>query len=94
MLRVYVQEGIYIIINNQGKVSNKCFEVVKVRTKLDFKVAIKLFKKLHSIFPSVYMYKVSNGYRVEYKSYFNNLPEALEEKNKVERVLEEFENDK
>lgn len=94
MKRCYVQEGIYLRINNQGNIDNKCFEVVKARTKPDFKVAVKLFKKLHEAFRPVYIYKVSNGYRVEYKSYHSNLYEAQEVKKMVEEVLEVFEDDK
>lgn len=94
MKRVYVEEGIYLRINNKGNIDNKCFEVVKVRTKFDFNLAVKLFKKLHESFKQVYLYKGSNGYRVEYKSYHSNLYEAQAVKQMVEEVLEEFENDK
>lgn len=94
MKRVYVESGIYLRINDNGKVSDNCFEIVKVRTIFNFKDAIKLFKILHSHFPTVYMYKGSNGYRVEYKSYCNNLDEAEATKEKVESVLEVWENDK
>ena len=94
MKRVCVEQGIYLRINDNGKVSNNCFEIVKVRTIWQFKEAIQLFKKLHSLFPTVYMYKGSNGYRVEYKSYTDNLNDAQKVKAEVEAVLEVWEDDK
>lgn len=91
MKRVYVEAGIYIIVNKSGKVSDKCFEVVKVRTVPIFKDAITLFKKLHSKWNCVYMYKTDFGYRVEFKTYRNSLFDARAIKEEVETVLGEWE---
>lgn len=94
MKRINVESGINIIINDSGNVPKKGFEVNKARTPYNFSDAIKLFKVLHSKYPTVYMYKVATGYRVEFKAYVSNYGEAIALRNEVEAVLEVYENDK
>lgn len=91
MKRVYVDEGIYIIINKNGKVSSKCFEVAKRRKYRKLGEAMKLFKLLYSRWESVYLYQTNGYFMVEFKSYVEDIETALLIKNQVENILEEFE---
>lgn len=94
MKRVHVESGIYLIINKSGKVSDKCFEIVKARTVPEFKDAITLFKSLHKSWSCVYMYKAKFGFRVEFKTYRNSLFDARALKEEVEAVMGEWEDGK
>ncbi|HBI7084866.1 TPA: hypothetical protein K8M77_000337 [Clostridium perfringens] len=94
MKRIYVQEGIYIVVNNSGTVPKKCFEVAKRRTFPTLPSAIKLFKFLHRKYDSVYMYHTKAGFMVEFKTYAESLGIAQDIKNDIEATLEVFENDK
>lgn len=91
MKRINVESGVNIIINDNGRIPPKGFEVVKVRTPYSFKQAIRLFKALHSQYECVYMYQVATGYRVEFKTYATTLHEAVALRNEVEGLLEELE---
>ena len=93
MKRIYVQEGIYVIINNSGNIPKKCFEVAKRRTFPTLPKAIKLFKVLHKKHDSVYMYHTKAGFMVEFKTYAESLGEAQDIKNDVEATLGVFEDD-
>lgn len=90
--RVYVEQGIYIIMTN-GKIPKKAFEVAKRRKFNALKDAMKLFKVLNNTWNSVYIFEVAGGFMVEFKAYIDNFEDALELRNKVEAVLEVMEND-
>lgn len=93
MKRVNVESGINIIINDNGRIPNKGFEVVKGRTFRDCKGATRLFKALLQDYRTVYMYDTRWGFKVEFKTYVNNLHEAIALRCEVEEKLEELEND-
>lgn len=93
MKRINVESGINITISDKGKIPNKCFEVVRVRTKPKFKDAICLFKYLRDFYKCVYIYEVKAGFMVEFKTYTDNLITAREIKAEVEAKLEVFENE-
>lgn len=93
MKRIYVQEGIYVIINNSGNIPKKCFEVAKRRTFPTLPKAMKLFKFLHKKFDSVYMYHTKAGFMVEFKTYAESLVIAQDIKNDIEGALGVFEDD-
>lgn len=94
MKRLYVQEGIYVIINNSGNIPKKCFEVAKRRTFPTLPKAMKLFKLLHRKYDSVYMYHTKAGFMVEFKTYDESLVIAQDTKNDIEATLRVFEDDK
>lgn len=91
MKRVYVDQGIYIVISNNGRVSSKCFEVAKRRKYRKLGEAVKLFKILYSRWESVYLYQTNGYFMVEFKTYFEDIETALSIRNQVENILEEFE---
>lgn len=94
MKRVNIEACINIRIQDNGRVSAKCFEVVKARTIQGFNEAISLFKHLHSHYETVYIYDTSVGYRVEFKTYTDSLQKAQDIRDSVEYLLEVWEDDK
>lgn len=90
--RIYVEQGIYIIVNN-GKIPKNCFEVAKRRKFHRLPEAIRLFKVLYNNWNTVYMYDTKEGYMVEFKAYTDDMKEAVELRNKVEYLIGVLENE-
>lgn len=84
--RIYVEQGIYIIVNN-GKIPKNCFEVAKRRKFHRLPDAIRLFKVLYNNWNTVYMYDTKEGYMVEFKAYTDDMEEAVALRNKVEDLI-------
>lgn len=93
MKRVYVDEGIYIVIGRNGKVSGKCFEVAKRRKYRKLSEAMKLFKILHKDWECVYLYQTGDYFMVEFKTYVDSLELAEWTKEVIENILGGFEAD-
>lgn len=94
MKRVSIEQGVYIKINDNGKLSPKPFEIKKGRTFSKLGDAVKLFKALYSHWNTVYLYEAKTGYYVEFKAYSNSYEEAVSIRNQVEAVLGVIENEK
>lgn len=92
-VRIYVEQGIYIIMN-KGRIPKNCFEVAKRRKFHKLPDAIRLFKTLYNNWNTVYMYDTKEGYMVEFKSYTDNYEDAVALRNQVEAVLEVLEDAK
>lgn len=87
MKRTAIEPCINIIINDNGKIPPKSFEVVKIRTIQRFNDAVRLFKALLLQYPCVYMYRNRWGYRVEFRTYVTSLQEAIQLRDEVEGLL-------
>ena len=90
MQRVYVEEGIYIIIGKSGKVSAKCFEVAKRRKYKKLGDAMKLFKLIFPEHKNVYIYETAGYFMVEYKAYTDSYNSAVAMKSEIEAILGEL----
>lgn len=91
MKRVHVEEGIYIVIGNNGKISGKCFEVAKRRKYRKLNGAMKLFKILYENWECVYLYQTGECFMVEFKTYVEDIETAKLIKKQVENIIKGFE---
>lgn len=88
MKRIYVEKGIFIRVNDSGKLSPRCFEATVKTTFKNLPDATSLFKAIHREWDSVYMYDTKKGYLVEFKVCTDNLHDAIDKRNKVNDIVE------
>lgn len=66
----------------------KPFEVVIKRSRVDFKLAVKIYAELKKHLPTVYLYKTGNKYFIEYRAYFRSYNAAKYCRENVKELIE------
>lgn len=94
MKRIYVDKGIFLKVNDSGKVCKNCFEVSVKTTFKKLSFATDLFKKLYDNWNTVYLCETKNGFLVEFKTYTENMNEAVMIRNQVNSVVEVWKNER